>query len=55
MFLWFSKTSSSLDGIKTMDESRAVVDGLGFSTDEVFLYSDIFLTWEGFKVQFDRF
>ena len=50
MMFWYSKTSKSIEGIEAMDNSRAIVDNLNLGEDNAFIYSEILLTWEGFKV-----
>ena len=51
MSVKFVKTDTSAEGISAMDDSRVVVDGAGdWREDEVFIFGEIMLTWEGDKV-----
>ncbi|XP_075238943.1 patched domain-containing protein 3-like [Convolutriloba macropyga] len=51
MFLRFVKTDTSAEGISGMDDTRDAVDKPNlWSEDEVYIFGEIMLTWEGDKV-----
>ncbi|XP_063713445.1 NPC intracellular cholesterol transporter 1-like [Symsagittifera roscoffensis] len=51
MSVKFAKTETSSEGIGAMDRARAAVDdGSLWSAEDVFVFTDAMLTWEGDKV-----